>query len=311
MLSIESQRKISIVFLFLGYAIFGFSFLFSKKAMMETTPFVMLAFRFSVAFLIMNLVMLFKKKKPVFKGKKLLYVFLLGLVQPVLYFLCEGYGVKLLQTSYVGIILSMIPMTSFLLGFLFLKEKVKKIQVVFAFVSIVGVFLTTLGESQGDFSWLGFALIFGSVITASMFSVLSRKVATEFDAFERTYIMFFIGFITFTILGLIDSIGNFQTLVVAPMKNFMFWIDILYLAGVSSVGAFLMINYAMTHTPVAKASIFTNLTTVISIIAGVLFLNEEFGLFQAIGSLIIIASVYAVNRKRKVKSAPISQAMIG
>ncbi len=311
MLTKESQNRISILFLFLGYAIFGFSFLFSKKALMETSPFVMLAFRFTVTFIILNLVMIFRKKKMVFKGKKLLYVFLLGLVQPVLYFLCEGYGVMLLQTSYVGIILSLIPMTSFLLGFLFLNEKVKRIQVVFAFISIIGVVLTTLGESQGAFSWLGFILIFGSVITASMFSVLSRKVALDFDAFERTYIMFFIGFVTFLVLGAIDAMGDFQAMVLTPMKSSSFWIDILYLAGVSSVGAFLMINYAMTHISVAKASIFTNLTTVISILAGVLFLNEQFGWFQAIGSLIIIASVYGVNRKRKSKTSVLSQVMIG
>jgi len=295
----KHQQQLSFLFLIIGYGIFGFSFLFSKKAMEITSPFVMLAFRFIVAFLCINIVMLFKKTKLKLKGKQLLYVFLLGLVQPVLYFVCESYGVSMLQTSFVGIILSLIPMVSFLVGFIFLKEKVHSMQIIFAILSVVGVVFTTIGQSEGEFSWLGFFLIIGSVITAALFNVISRKAANQYDAFERTYMMLFIGFVTFTIFGLLQSRNDFYELVVIPLQSLSFWISIIFLACVSSVGAFIFINYAMTYTPVAKASIFTNLTTVISILAGVLFLNEHFGVFQLIGSIIIIASVIGVTRQTK------------
>jgi drug/metabolite transporter (DMT)-like permease len=52
----------------------------------------------------------------------------------------------------------------------------------------------------------------------------------------------------------------------------------------------------MTYLDVAKASIFANITTMISILAGVLILKESFGIYQVIGSIIIIASVYGVNQ---------------
>jgi len=63
--------------------------------------------------------------------------------------------------------------------------------------------------------------------------------------------------------------------------------------------AFLMLNYGNSYVSISEASIFANLTTVISIIAGVLFANEIFTLWQMVGAIIIVGSVYisSVNKK--------------
>jgi len=114
--------------------------------------------------------------------------------------------------------------------------------------------------------------------------------------------MFFVGAISFTICMLVENRSDLASLLV-PLQSGSFWVSILFLAGCSSVIAFLMINYAMTYVDAAKAAVFSNLTTVISILAGVFILNESFGLWQAIGSVIIIASVYGVNMPVKTKAA--------
>ena len=129
-----------------------------------------------------------------------------------------------------------------------------------------------------------------------MFNVLSRKISEEFTAFERTYVMFALGCVTFIAIALIQTWGNIPEMILVPMANAEFWLSVIYLAGVSSVGAFLMLNYAITYLDIAKASIFGNITTIISILAGVLILNESFSVYQVLGSIIIIASVYGVNR---------------
>ena len=84
----------------LGYSIFGFSFLFSKLALELTTPFVLLSVRFLTAFLVMNLLVLTGKMKLSLRGKPVRMLLLLGLVQPVVYFICENYGIAL--TSELG-----------------------------------------------------------------------------------------------------------------------------------------------------------------------------------------------------------------
>ena len=54
-------RTKALIAVILGNSIFGFSFLFSKIALELTIPSVMLAVRFTVAFIALNLVVLFGK----------------------------------------------------------------------------------------------------------------------------------------------------------------------------------------------------------------------------------------------------------
>lgn len=297
----NSVEKRSYLFLFIGYAIFGFSFMFSKNTLSIASPFLMLGFRFTIAFLIMQVLFIWKKKKLKLKGKKVGVLFLLGLVQPVTYFIGESYGVRLLQTSYVGIIISLIPLVSFYFGFLFLKETVKLKHILLGIISIVGVTVTTLGEQVASFSLLGFFFILISVISAAFFNVFSRKIAPLYDTYERTYLMFLIGMIVFIPLGLFQNGADLARALKTVFASPRFFIDMIYLAGISSVLAFLMINDAMTHVKVSKAAIFANLTTVVSILAGVLFLQESFGWFQLLGSLLIIVSVYLMNKDKNVQ----------
>ncbi len=296
----EQQRKSLAIFLsFLGYAIFGFSFLFSKQALNIATPFVLLAVRFSVAFFLLNCLLLFRTCKLHLKGKKIGLLLLLGLIQPVVYFICENYGVKLSATSFVGTILALIPIASLVAARVFLKEKIRAFQAVCFLGSVGGVFLTTLQQSSGSFSWLGLILLLFAVCVGAMFNVLSRRISVQFSPFERTYVMFAVGSAVFTCIALIQSAGNIREMIFVPLGDAKFWVSIFYLAGLSSVGAFLMLNYAVTHLDIASASIFANITTVITILAGVLILHESFGVYQIIGSVIIILAAYGVNAKRK------------
>jgi drug/metabolite transporter (DMT)-like permease len=73
----------------------------------------------------------------------------------------------------------------------------------------------------------------------------------------------------------------------------------VYLSCLSSVVAFLLLNYANTELPVAQTSVFCNLTTVISLLAGVLFLGEPFGPVSLLASAVIIIGVWGVQRQPK------------
>jgi flagellar motor component MotA len=66
----------------------------------------------------------------------------------------------------------------------------------------------------------------------------------------------------------------------------------------SLVIAFFMLNYPVTYLPVRQAISFASLTTVVSILVGIVFLKESFGLIQMLGSVMIIIGVYNVNRNQ-------------
>ena len=286
----------------LGCSIFGFSFLFSKLALELTTPFVLLSARFLTAFLVMNLLVLTGKMKLSLGGKPVRMLLLLGLVQPVVYFICENYGIALTSTSFSGIMLGIIPIAGLVLGRLLLKEPCSVFQVVCALLSIVGVAMTSVG-GEVRFSLLGTALLACAAVSAALFNVISRGVAAYFTAFERTYVMFALGSAVFTAIALLENRRDLAALRV-PLSNPGFWTAVLYLAVVSSVCAFLLINFAMNYISVAKASLFSNFTTVISVLAGIFIMKDSFSPVQLAGIVIITLSVFGVSLRREENEKP-------
>ena len=84
---LKNKHFLGILCALLANVIFGFSFIFSKTALSVSLPLVILSVRFTVAFLFLNVLLLFgafKIDKKVFKSPAL---WLLGLAQPFLYFI--------------------------------------------------------------------------------------------------------------------------------------------------------------------------------------------------------------------------------
>ena len=151
--------------------IFGLSFLFSKVALDYAEPSVMLSVRFLTAFAVMSLILLSGKQKVSFKNKPVGKLLLMGLVQPVIYYICETHGIALTTASFSGVMIGLIPVAGLILGVLFLKEKCTFLQVVFTVLSVVGVGLTTTG-GFGTFSLPGFLLLLGGGIAYTIGSIL-------------------------------------------------------------------------------------------------------------------------------------------
>ena len=70
----------------------------------------------------------------------------------------------------------------------------------------------------------------------------------------------------------------------------------LYLSLFSSILAFLMLNYAATVLPVSKSTAFCNITTVLSVFAGVAFLGESITYVSLIAAAVIIIGVFGVQK---------------
>jgi drug/metabolite transporter (DMT)-like permease len=64
----------------------------------------------------------------------------------------------------------------------------------------------------------------------------------------------------------------------------------------SSLATALMSNYMYAKLEASKTSVFSNLSTVISIAAGALFLGEQVTWYHLAGSALVIAGVVGTNR---------------
>ena len=305
------ETKLATLAALAGNCIFGFSFMFSRIALSVASPFVMLTYRFCFAVLGLNLVALWSVRtgrgrkqggegidflRFDLRGKSIVPLLMLGLVQPVLYFFCESYGISMTNSTFSGVIIALVPIVALVLGAALLHEKPTQRQVLFSLVSIAGVVLMTMQQSaEGEIRPLGVVLLFGAVLSGVVFNIISRSVSDRFSALERTYVMMMVAAIVFASLALIENRRQLPVLLV-PAMDVGFMASMVYLSLVSSIGAFMLLNYANNELPVAKTTAFCNLTTMISMFAGVVFLGEPFGPASLVASVMIILGVWGVQK---------------
>ena len=283
----------AVVSALVAQVIFGFSFMFTKIALCYATPMTVIADRYLVAFIALSIVMIFKKLK-IKNVKNISKLFVMALFQPVLYFLCESYGIKLTTSGFSSVMISLIPVISIFGGMVVLKEFPSPMQYVFTVLSVLGVVVFAYsGKVDGTVTPLGIVLLLGAVISSVAYNVLSRKISTEFTPFERTYAMMVTGLTVFLAISFAENI-NCPVNIIINFENPLYTASILYLGVFSSVIAFLLLNYANTYLPVSKTTVFSNITTVVSVLAGIVFLGEKLSVYTVVSSLMIIAGVWGV-----------------
>lgn len=299
----RKNEKLGIIGGLVGNGIFGFTFMFSRIALRYAQPYVMLFYRFTIAFIVSNIIALAVKGKNVpewlgfnLKGKRLLPLLLLGLLQPVLYFLFESYGISFTNSTMAGVLISTIPLVALALGRIFLGEKAKPLQILFSVISISGVVLMTVQQSGfGQVRLLGIILLIGAVLSAAYFTVASRRMTDDYSPFERTYVMMGVGMVTFMLISVFSNIGSMNT-IAEPLSSPQFVWSVLFLAVIASILGFIALNTAASCLTVSRAASFANLTTVISVFVGTIFLNEPFNALTIIASVLIILGIWGVQK---------------
>ncbi|WP_422486607.1 DMT family transporter [Gudongella sp. DL1XJH-153] len=298
----------------LGYSmIFGMSFMFTKIGLGYMSTIQLIAYRFLVAGLTMQILRALKLIKLDFKGKDLKLVIITAMFQPVLYFFFEVEGVNLTSTSQAGLMVSLVPVTTAIGARILFKERLKYIQIMFIILSVSGVVvINAFNNSQGlSGSTLGMAFLTMSLFAGTMFSLSSKRASREFTPVEITYTMMTMGAIVFNATLLVRSAfeGTMATYF-EPLGNPEVIVPILYLGLLSSIVAFFFLNFTISRIPVSQSAIFGNLVTVFAILAGVFILNEPFGLKDVIGAIMIVTGVWGTlyfgQKKKKGQNVIIS-----
>ena len=279
-----------------AYSIFGLSYLFSKMALNITEPMILLCVRFSVTVIILNLLVVFRVLKLDLRGKKLIYPVLLGVLQPVLYFVLENYGLKYTTTSFTGIISSISPIFSAILGVFMLREKPTWKQWVCIGLSITGVLMVSLNASNGENTWLGCLCLLGAYLSGAFYAILVRKLSKQYSAFEITYIMFTVGFVFFVVFAFAQFGVKTLPMIASAIGEPNFIVSVLYLGGAASVGAYMLSNYSLARLPVTRSTIFGSFSTVVSVLSGIILMRDPFNLTSAAAFLLIMLGVWGVNR---------------
>ena len=294
----KNRRIIGILVQILSQILFGLSFLFTKEATETVTPLKLLSWRFLLAAVVFTILILAGFFKVDSRDKDLRPALLLGFLHPILYFLCENKGIALTSASESGTIIATIPIFSLLFSMLFLKFKPRHNQVIGIIITITGVLILVLSQgSRPTFSLPGYILLFGCVIAYSLFAVQSEK-NTAFSSVEKAVIMVYSGAVFFTAANVISEVisGDLREFLRLPFTNRTFLIAILYLGIGSTIIAFTCNNYGIETLGMTAAASFAGLSTMITVIAGTVFLHEQVGAIQIAATVLVISGVFIANK---------------
>ncbi|QWI74596.1 DMT family transporter [Bacillus mycoides] len=275
--------------------IIGFSFMFVKLALTITSPLDTLAHRFTVAFIAATIPVIFGFVKLNISFKNILTLLPLAIFYPALFFAFQAFGLVYTSSSEAGIIQAAIPM---ILASYFLKEYTNTWQKTSVCISVIGVIYIFVMNGIGahETSFIGVILILLSALSSACYNVLARKMTKKFKLMDLTYTMTAIGFISFNFIAIIDHMNKGTiTVYFKPFTNGTFLISILYLGLLSSLLTALLLNYSLSYIEAAKISVFSNLSTLITIIAGVVFLHEQIAYYHIVGTLMIVLGVIGTN----------------
>ncbi len=290
----NQTRKATLATIFCHF-FWGLSFLASRTGLNSAPVFVLLSHRFLLSFLLMHL---FPKQVAGLRREKgaLLPLLALGLAQPVVYFIGEQFGILHSTTSFSGVMIAMIPVVCTLAAAPILKERPTWGQLFFSLLSVGGVIgIGLMNRSSGALDWIGAVALVTAVAAATVYSLLSRSLSGRASPFARTYAMTGAGALVFTVLALLQCRGDLSAWL-RPLREPPYLLSLGFLSLFCSVICFFLSNYAISKLPIARETVFANLTTAVSFFAGVLILREPFTLLAPVYILLILVGIYGVQR---------------
>ena len=107
--------------------------------------------------------------------------------------------------------------------------------------------------------------------------------------------MFLVGSIGFNAAAIAVLRSRYISELTTAACSADFLVAIIYLAVVSSVAAFMLYNYSTALISATRAASFSNIITVVTVIAGVTILHEHFTPVQYLLCALIILGVWGTN----------------
>lgn len=234
-----------------------------------------------------------------YRGKPLYKALLLATMYPLGFFTLQSFGLQHATAAEGGILYAFTPIVTVIAASVFLKETTSPLQKVSIFLSVFGVvFIFLMKGNSIDLSNLtGISLLLLTCVAFACYTVLARSLSNQFSPAEITYLMMGTGFAVFLTVSLTDHViaGTLHHLV-APLASGTFLLSILFLGIVSSLITALLANYILSKMEASRMSVFSNLSTIVSMAAGAIFLGEEITVYHLIGSVLIIVGVIGSNR---------------
>ncbi len=214
------------------------------------------------------------------------WLFLLFFCQPCMYFLCEGFALKLTSSAQAGMISGTLPLMVLLGAYLFLGEKNRFHTLLGCLLSLAGVVWLTFESAPTQAApnpMVGNLLEIAAMCFAAGYMLLVRKLSGRYNPLVLTGMQCMAGSLFF-LPGVMGSSINWAV---------PFWVYLLlvYLGAIVTLGAFGLYNWGISKVPAGRASVFVNLVPVVALVLGVMFMDESLDISQMLACAVVFSGV--------------------
>ncbi len=285
-------------FLLFAVVVWGWSFVATKICLGELTPIELLGLRVFIALPILFAMARFKGAKLV-RNPNVYKQLAIGSAIITAHFLIQITGLQYTSATNTGWIISITPLVTVALSYVFLKEQISRFTIIGIVVATTGILLLVSHGNLLNFEWLkstGDWLILISAHTWAIYTVATRDLTRSQSPLIVTIgVLIPTAVLMLVYMLLTSNWGSFLHLSVkvyialgvlaifATALAHWFWQE-----GVRGVGA-------------ARAGIFLYLEPIATTTLAVPMLSEQFGVFTAIGGALVLIGVYIAQQRQKSK----------
>ena len=282
--------------LFLCVVIWGSTFVATKIMLDYVSPAELLGLRMIIGIPVLALVILVKRIKLQFEFREHMNL-LAGSAVITAHFLIQITGLKYTTATNTGWIISVTPLALAVLSFLILKERISRNVVAGIIIATGGVMFLV---SRGDFSHIGWLksigdwLILASAHTWAIYTIIVRDISRKRNPVAVTFaILLPTGVLMTGYLLVFFDWGVLATLSARA------WAALMLLGVFGTALAHWWWQEGVAALGAARAGIFLYLEPLTATTLGVALLNEQFGLFTAIGAAAVLGGILIAERRSR------------
>jgi drug/metabolite transporter (DMT)-like permease len=270
----------------------GFSFLGTKICVRYADAWMIMTYRFDFAMAALVIVCLFRKKWFSFGGRPIKSIMIAGLSYS-LFLLIQAMGLYYATSVEAAILFAAGPAFVEIIAMVFLKEKTNIRQSACVLIVIAAlIFMIVMSSGKISFDIRATLLLLISVLMSAVYTVAVRACMGEYSSLDIGSVSTITGFAVFNMISLFQCIrGGGVHVYLQPAENYGFLIAAAYLGICCILASTMLTGYMGKYLQSTVMSVFGNVSSAISILAGALILGEPVYSYYIFCTAVIIAGV--------------------
>jgi len=271
--------------LILAMVFWSFSYIWTQNVFKYLNPLSTVFIRLIIASVFFVSLSLALRKFQRIARKDILKFLLLAFFEPLIYYLGESFGLKLVSPTVAAILISTIPLFVPFSMYFLAKEPVRTGTFFGIFVAFVGVLMVVLNRDLSfAASPLGIMFLMIAVASVMGYSFILQTLGKKYNAYTIISVQNIIGIFYFLPLVLLFDMDVLKTVHI----NTELVVNITALAVFASALAFFLFTIGTQHIGVTKASIFTYLVPIFTATISFFLGKETFTPLKVGGILVVI-----------------------